>query len=436
MSKLNRLKNSKIVVAFLSLPLIVRFLVALLVVLLAAFVFVMFSECAEGLIGGFLGLPEKNEILKFLGIGMGGVLLAIQAVMSYMRAKAMEGAAKAQAGATKQQAKANENTEKGLRQERLKNAIEHLGHGSDSVRLGGAYELFHLAQDTQELRQTVLDILCAHIRRTTGEAEYIKKHKSKPSEEIQSLLTLLFVQEHEVFKDLHINLRGSWLNGVVLRDARLEKADLSSVHLQRADLWNAHLEGAELARACLQEVHLAKARLQGARLWAARLQGADLWDTRLQGAHLMEAHLQGAYLRGVLLQGAILREACLQGAILQEACLQGADIDKAKLQGVTCSKGTEPSGWFLARIKKSIGKQSDLSGVVFEGGLSQKELDFLFERLSDDFITWLKTRLTPHIGKPENRQLPKDSGAITGAYTKEEAEGWIAEYEKAMSMAD
>ena len=40
---------------------------------------------------------------------------------------------------------------------------------SDSVRLGGAYELFHLAQDTEELRQTVLDILYAHIRRTTGE---------------------------------------------------------------------------------------------------------------------------------------------------------------------------------------------------------------------------------------------------------------------------
>ena len=123
---------------------------------------------------------------------MGGVLLAIQAVLSYIRAKAMEDAANAQAGATEQQAKANENAERGLRQERLKNAIEHLGHGSDSVRLGGAYELFHLAQETENLRQTALDILCAHIRRTTGETVYREKHESKPSEEIQSLLTLLF----------------------------------------------------------------------------------------------------------------------------------------------------------------------------------------------------------------------------------------------------
>ena len=46
--------------------------------------------------------------------------------------------------ATEHQAQANETTEQGQRQERLKNAIEHLGHESASVRLGGAYELFHL----------------------------------------------------------------------------------------------------------------------------------------------------------------------------------------------------------------------------------------------------------------------------------------------------
>ncbi len=105
-------------------PLIVL-LVSFLTIMLTAFVSVMVSKCAHDWIGGLLGLfgeDNKNEILKFLGIGMGGILLAIQAVLSYIRAKAMEDAAKAQADATKQQAKANQNAEKGLRQERLKNA--------------------------------------------------------------------------------------------------------------------------------------------------------------------------------------------------------------------------------------------------------------------------------------------------------------------------
>ena len=155
---------------FFSSSTLMFILIGILVLLLVGFVSVMFSETVEQYIGTLLGLTErkqKNEILTFLGIGMGGVLVALQALMSYRRAKAMEGTV--------------QNTENGLRQERLKNAIEHLGNDSDSVRLGGAYELFHLAQDNPELRQTVLDILCAHIRRTTGEDEYRKTHQSKPS---------------------------------------------------------------------------------------------------------------------------------------------------------------------------------------------------------------------------------------------------------------
>ena len=148
--------------------------------------------------------------------------------MSYRRAKAMEDAVG--------------KTEQGQRQERLKNAIEHLGHKSDSVRLGGAYELFHLAKDTLEedpkekLSQTVLDILCAHIRQTTGESKYRETHKSKPSEEVQSILTLLFVQKHEVFKCLRIDLQGGYLNGANLQGARLERAILNEAYLQKANL--------------------------------------------------------------------------------------------------------------------------------------------------------------------------------------------------------
>ena len=120
-------------------------LIGAFVVLFVAFTAVTVFEGAEECISQLLGLYAKNEILKFLGIGMGGVLLALQAMMSYKRAKALEDtanvqaeAAKAQAKATEEQAKANQNTEQGQRQERLKNAIEHLGHDKDSVRLGGA----------------------------------------------------------------------------------------------------------------------------------------------------------------------------------------------------------------------------------------------------------------------------------------------------------
>ena len=351
-------------------------LVSAFVVLLGTFLFVMVSESAKDCVSQLLGLYTKNGILKFLGIGMGGVLLALQALMSYKRAKALEDtanaqaeAAKAQATATEEQAKANENTEKGQRQERLKNAIEHLGRDNASVRLGGAYELFHLAQDTKDLRQTVLDILCAHIRRTTGEAEYRKTYKSQPSEEIQSLLTLLFVQEHGVFKGLHINLQGSWLNGANLQGARLRKAHLAGAYLCRTVLGWAHLQGAILMGAYLQEAILGSAHMQGSFLLGANMQAASLDSAQMQGSILYKTELQGASLKDAKLQGITM-----------------PNVDTARKDGISLQ--------FAERMMASIGQESNLSGAIGIG---------------------------------------PNSNAITGAYTAEEAEQWIAEYNEAMS---
>ena len=378
-------------------------LVILLGLLAVIFLIVMVWEGGEKCISELLGLYSKSEVLKFIGIGMGGVLIALQALMSYKRAKAMEDTAKAHADAVL-------NTEQGLRQERLKNAIEHLGHEKDSVRLGGAYELFHLAEDTQELRQTVLDILCAYIRQTTGESAYRKTHRSKPSEEVQSLLTLLFVQEQDVFKDLRINLQGSYLNGANLRKARLEKAVLTMAHLKGSNLRKAHLQEADFLEAHLQGADLGKANLRVARLRKACLQGADFHKVRLYGADLFEA--------------------CLQGANLYQAQLQGAYLFGAQLQGV--GRIWKAGDTFEERIRESIGAATYLSEVHFEGGLSSKQVDDIVEGLPDEKAKVLREKLEHHIDKPPSSQL-LIIGAITGTYSKEEAEKWIAEYQEAMS---
>ncbi len=343
--------------------------IGVLVGLVGTFLAVLFCGGAEKCIVQLFGLEEgqKYEALKFLGIGMGGAVLALQAVIANKRAQAMENtakaqadAAKAQAKATQEQAKANKNTEQGQRQERLKNAIEHLGHSSDSVRLGGAYELFHLAEDEdtaenkKDLRQTVLDILCAHIRQTTREREYRKDYKQNPSEEIQSLLTLLFVQEHKVFTGLHINLQESWLNESNLNKARLEKA-----------------------------------------------------------------HLRGAQLHGAHLEGAQLHEAYLAGA---------------RLHGASCNL-IYPDESFETVINRRIGEESDLSGVISAGGLTQEAVASIGKGLPDEDANELREKLKMHIGDAGSRVfgLPKNSGAHQGTYTKEAAAQWIAEYKTALS---
>ena len=411
-------------------------LIFLLVVLFSAFVAAMFSNNLCW-ISPYLGITEKNKILTFLGIGMGGILLALQAVIANKRAQAMENAAT-------EQAKANENTERGQRQERLKNAIEHLGHDSDSVRLGGAYELFHLAQDNKDLCQTVMDILCAHIRRTTsekeyprapfshadvvsfsgpisGEMKYRQAYPSKPLEEVQSLLTLMFMEEHKVFKGCHINLQGSWLNGAKLTRARLQGANLVGASLQGAELQEVKLHGANLVEASLREAELGGAHMHGARLRKAHLQRAIFEHARLYGADLVEAKLQGAY----------LHKAQLQGTSLMEARLQGDDLSFANLGGIHYQDLGMP---FAEHIRYWIGRESESHAAIFEGGLSREEVDSLVKGLlNENAKKDLRKKLEPHIGIPESNELPECHGASTEAYTKKEAEQWIAEYEEAMS---
>ena len=416
---------------------LLSFLVFLLILTFGAFVGVLFFECIETHISKLLGLSNKSETLKFLGISMGGVLIALQALMSYKRAKAMEDtaqaqadAANAQARATEEQAKANEHTEQGQRQERFRNAIEHLGHEKDSVRMGGAYELCHLAQDTEELRQTVFDILCAHIRRTTGEYEYRERYKLKPSEEVQSLLTLLFVQKHEIFKGFQVDLQGTLLKGANLQKACLEKANISRANLQEASLSEIHLQGAILRQAHLQGADLSEAYLQGAILRQAHLQGTDLRKAYLQGAYLGQAYLQGASLFLTCLQGADLNEAHLQGARLTEPYLQGTILYKTDMRGAGCHGPLFLS--FAQRVREAIGKKTDLSTVIFTGGLSREDVNFLVKGLSDKKAQELREELETHINQPKSNRLPTRN-AITGPYTEEEAEQWIAEYEKAVS---
>lgn len=445
----------------------VKVTILLLLLILIAVVFQSLNILQVKFLDDLAGVTKENDLLKYLGFGIGGLVLILQALIADERAAAIRITAEAQASAaiqqakaTEQQANANRLAEQGLRQERFKNAIEHLGHQSDSVRSGGAYELFNLARDTQDqdaqqLRQTVLDILCAHIRWTTGNKEYQKIHEWKPSEEIQSLLTLLFVQEHAVFNGLQINLQDSWLNGADLHSARMEdavmrRANLRAAHLDEADLrnamlWQAHLQGADFTDADLRGAWLLEGKLHGARLGYANLgeanledahlQGASFFRSNLQGARLMDAHMQGAILDNARLLGASLKGALLQGANLLEAQLQDTIINEARFQGAGVQEFVH-STTFAQRLKMRIGQESDLSRTIFAGGLDPSDMHWINRDATNYSVNvGLAFARGPdaHFNQPPEYGLPENRHAVTGVYTEEQAEQWIAEYEEAMS---
>ncbi len=484
-------------------------------ILILVFVFIVFAlliltlffvpkDCLE--FGSFLcyslGVEDKRDVIQSLALALAGLVSALAVLAALRRADAMNETAQAQvktaqaqdktAQAQDKTAQAQDKTaqaqadvvkatEKGHRQQRFRDAVDHLGKEQVSVRQGGAYALFYLALDEDRLRASIAEILCAHIRETTSRKEYQEEYANKPSAEIRSLLELLFTTKihsektlkqfwkdrtpdlseayfrgvalHDSIRFQGADLRGTQFQGADLRGTQFQGADLRGTQFQGADLWDAQFQGAELWVAQFQGADLRRAQFQGAELRGARFQGVvRLWEAQFQGAKLEDAQFQGAYLRGAQFQGAKLWEAKFQGANLLEAKFQGADLGGAQFQGaelggaqfqeadlevaqfrgVFCDGGS--IGAFHARIRSHIGKDSDLSRVVFSGGLSEEDVERIIGNVSGyigkERTQDLKERLQKHVGQPESHELPQDSRAVTGRYTEEEAEQWIQEYNR------
>ena len=318
--------------------------------------------------GKALGLSEKNDVLTYLGLGMGGILAALQVLILNKRAQAMVDSANAQAEATLNMAKGNQ-------QERFKNAIDHLGNENASVRIAAAHELLHLAENDKNLRDTVLDILCSHIRNTTRSSGYEEKYRTRPSEETQSLIKLITVRSVQcgnIFLGLRANLERSYLNGADFGMASLQEASFIGAKLQRALFY--------------------KADLMGAKFFETHMQGIILKNASMQGACIVDADLSGADLSGVQ----------LQGATIGDVTMLEVNLNGAQLQGV---RGWTPDSneyyyRFMSNIMKASDKESDLSGITFGGTVQQEDIE--------SFV--------------------RNKGATIGTYTAKDAGKWLSEF--------
>ena len=353
-----------------------EFLDRLIIIFGVVSILVMFIPWLSESIGYLLGTGNKKETITFIGIGIGGLVL-------WQRSRSAKEQVDAMVATTERQTKANEITETGHVQERLKTSIEHLGDSEESICIGAAYELYHLATDREDYRETVCRILCGHIRQKTQKENYQKQHANKPSEEIQTCLNLLCGKEKEhVFSSCQRNLTSSFLKGANLKKAQLEGANLDGAQLQGSNLDGAQLQGSNLKGAQLQDAILARSQLQGSNLKGAQLQKANLWKAQLQKANLLRAQLQGSNLKGAQLQKANLLGAQLQKANLLGAQLQKAGLARAQLQGANLLRaqlqeanllGAQLQGAILARAQLQGASlwEAQIQGAVLVGAQLQ-----------------------------------------------------------------
>ena len=193
--------------------------------------------------------------------------------------------------------------------ERFTKALERLGSPEKYVRIGGIRSMEHVARDSMDHRDDVVEVLVAFVTHQLGTAA---NGHSKLAEDVQFAVRAL----------AHLPASDS------VRQIRLSGLDLSGVKLDHSSLDNALFEGT-----ILEEAKLNYSQLKGALLADAKLRNAHLNYAILIGANISNADVEGVQLIGANLTNASLREADLRGANLTDADLSGADLSGADLTG-------------------------------------------------------------------------------------------------------
>lgn len=143
---------------------------------------------------------------------------------------------------------------KSERNARFAKGVELLGNSKESTRIGGAYSLYFLVNEFSDIYTNIgLNILTSHVKTITGNKRYQNTYKKKPSNEIQTILSLLFKEQKGqlLFKNCRADLCNAYLKGANLENAELSHADLRRINLTGADLSNANLAMANLSFAQL-----------------------------------------------------------------------------------------------------------------------------------------------------------------------------------------
>lgn len=181
---------------------------------------------------------------------------------------------------------------KSQRDSRFSKGVELLGNANESARTGAAYSLFFLAKDyPEEFAKPVFEILCSHIRNITNKEEYKTNNERRPSNEMQSIIDLVFRRPDGVYL----------FNGF--------SANLSGSYLVRANFYKAYLSNANLEGIKLGQADLAHAYLVNANLIYADLELAKLYNCNLAHANLTEANFSSCKLMGATLEKVIFTNA-------------------------------------------------------------------------------------------------------------------------------
>jgi hypothetical protein len=143
------------------------------------------------LVAGWLVVVDpnapKNEAVKTGGLA-GGALVALYALwLNDRRRRTDEERQRIEVARQQLEDARADHDRSRVADERFARSVELLGHEAEQVRVGAMHALAGLARSRTEYTQTVLDVLCAYLRRPFGEKDELTK--SRDGRELEVRLT-------------------------------------------------------------------------------------------------------------------------------------------------------------------------------------------------------------------------------------------------------
>jgi len=194
-----------------------------------------------------------------------------------------------------------------------------------NARIRGANNLYELANKYEltkmifpntyrDYRVDVCEILCEHIRTTTGNDDYKIKCKEYPSKEIQVIMDLLFKKRKYLFSSCKKDLSKSYLTGT---------------NFVRTELWNVNFNFSEL-----KNVHFSDGRIPSDNLLNISYDGevSKLINVDFSNAKLINNDFRYANLSNV-----IFLDSTLENVDFRDAILNAIDFKSATLIDVDFS---------------------------------------------------------------------------------------------------
>lgn len=272
-------------------------------------------------------------------------------------------------------------TDKQLHDSRFHSGVELLGNGEESVRIGGIYTLYFLANECYEYREPICEIFCAHIRNITTNSKYKKEYEKKASNEVQTIIDLLFKKDKNynlIFNDYGKNFNGAFLYGVNM-DYNLKYT------LTNVDFNGSTLSSVYFGKAILNKVNFIKATLSNVNFFEAKLNKIDFSETILNKVYFVSAKLNSIDLYRAKLNDVIFTKGTIK-AILNNINFSGATLNKiyfreSKLKNIAFNGATLDDVDFT---------EAELSNIDFYGAIL---IDLYFASATLNDVNFNKTIL-------------------------------------------